>query len=340
MSSTTDYSKLKVTELREALQKRNLPTVGVKSELVARLVAADASADAPSPAANKSHLPTADDYDVDWDDNDDPAPAAAAATPNTTTTTTAATTTTTIAAPATATATAPKPEPTPAAAAPAPADPAKPKKKFASIAALFDTATPTTAAAPAKSKDATGTQNSQSPSSPSTVTDEAATSTTAAAAATTSAPKAEEPSFAAGLSASTLDVELERRKARAKRFGIDDDAAVTEATKKLEREKRFGNAGAEDAPEKKKEVVKGLDSALPDRRDRKRGAPPAQDTRGGKRTRGGNNGAGRVEQRGGQPRRAQAPAAGVQKKGGYKAILDDPAEKAKAEARARKFGVA
>lgn len=127
---------------------------------------------------------------------------------------------------------------------------------------------------------------------------------------------------------------------------MDDDATATEATKKLEREKRFG-AGTEDVPEKKKEVVKGLDSALPDRRDRKRGPPPAQDTRGGKRTRGGNNnnnnGAGRGEQRGGQQqqRRAQAPATGGgQKKGGYKAVLDDPAEKAKAEARARKFGLA
>lgn len=91
--------------------------------------------------------------------------------------------------------------------------------------------------------------------------------------------------------------------------------------------------------------MKGLDSALPERRERKRGAPMHVDgARGGKRRAGGqqqggnHNGSGAArggERRPGQPRRNTG---GVQKS--YKGILDDPAEKAKAEARARKFGLA
>lgn len=326
MSSPADYSKLKVPELRAILTERNLPTNGVKAELVARLTTADTTTGAPSPATNQAHLPTADDYEVDWDDNDEPAAPAP---------------TTTIAAPSAAPA-APSPAPVTEAVAPTPTSPPKPKKKFASIAALFDstpataaTTTPSTTKTPSKpAKD----HNSQSPSSPSTVTDDPSAPT-----ASTSAPKSE-PTFAAGLEASSIDVELARRKARAKRFGIEADAPTLEATKKLEREKRFGaNAAEEVAP--KKEAVKGLDSALPERRERKRGPPAHVENARGKRSRAGaqqvnHNGSGAA--RGSERRPNQGPRrniGGVQKSG-YKGILDDPTEKAKAEARARKFGLA
>lgn len=325
MSASADYSKLKVPELRDILTKRNLPTGGIKAELVARLTSADSTSDAaPSPATNNAHLPTADDYEVDWDDNDDPAPA-----PITTS--------------------APVAESALAAldSAPTTTSPEKPKKKFVSIAALFDapaTATTTTPAVTKTPTKSTKDHNSQSPSSPSTVTDDPNTST-----ASTSAPKAAEPNFAAGLEASSLDVELERRKARAKRFGTESDAPTAEATKKLEREKRFGASATGEETVAKKEVVKGLDSALPERRERKRGPPGhVEGGRGGKRSRqapqpthhngsgAARNGDRRPNQQG--PRRNMG---GVQKSGGgYRGVLDDPTEKAKAEARARKFGVA
>lgn len=339
MSASTDYSRLKVPELRDILTKRNLPTTGIKAELVARLTSADSASDsAPSPATNNAHLPTADDYEVDWDDNDDPAPASTSA------------------------AAAPVAESRPAAADVATtttSSPEKPKKKkFASIAALFET--PAAAAAAAAAAPATTTtlavtktptkstkdHNSQSPSSPSTVTDDPNTATSA------SVPKATEPNFAAGLEASSLDVELERRKARAKRFGTESDAPTAEATKKLEREKRFGASAGGEETVAKKEAVKGLDSALPERRERKRG-PPAhvEGGRGQKRSRGApqpvhHNGSGAA--RSGDRRPNQGPrrnAGGVQKSGGggergYRGVLDDPTEKAKADARARKFGVA
>lgn len=323
MSASADYSKLKVPELRDILTKRNLPTGGIKAELVARLTSADSTSEAaPSPATNNAHLPTADDYEVDWDDNDDPAPA-----PITTT--------------------APVAAPVAADSAPKTSSPEKPKKKFVSIAALFDapaTTTTTTLAVTKTPTKSTKEHNSQSPSSPSTVTDDPNTS-----AASTSAPKtAADPNFAAGLEASSLDVELERRKARAKRFGTESDAPTAEATKKLEREKRFGGSAAGEETVAKKEVVKGLDSALPERRERKRGPPGhVEGGRGGKRSRQApqpahHNGSGAA--RSGDRRPNQGPRrnmGGVQKSGGgYRGVLDDPTEKAKAEARARKFGVA
>ncbi|CAD0094101.1 unnamed protein product [Aureobasidium vineae] len=67
--------------------------------------------------------------------------------------------------------------------------------------------------------------------------------------------------FTSGLAKTTLDQEIEKRKARAKKFGMNEDE--DEALKALERAKRFGNT---DMPGK-------LNEALPERRERKRGAP-------------------------------------------------------------------
>ncbi|KAF2476389.1 uncharacterized protein BDR25DRAFT_210544 [Lindgomyces ingoldianus] len=64
--------------------------------------------------------------------------------------------------------------------------------------------------------------------------------------------------YSKGLAASTIDDEIEKRKARAKRFGINTEN--DESLKKLERQKKGGDFGP----------PKGLDDSLPER-TRKRG---------------------------------------------------------------------
>jgi SAP domain-containing ribonucleoprotein len=108
---------------------------------------------------------------------------------------------------------------------------------------------------------------------------------------------------------------VEKRAARAKRFGVPED---DEAKKLAERAKKFG-------VDSKETVVKGLDSALPERRQ-KRGR---EDREGG-----------RSAKRQTPDRRTEAaprPAAATMAKKPMGRILDDPAEKAKAEARAKRF---
>jgi SAP domain-containing ribonucleoprotein len=63
--------------------------------------------------------------------------------------------------------------------------------------------------------------------------------------------------FSVGLASTTIDEELEKRKARAKRFGLPED---DETTKALERAKKFGESGG----------PKGLNEALPERIDKRR----------------------------------------------------------------------
>ncbi|KAL7955878.1 hypothetical protein V8C34DRAFT_290194 [Trichoderma compactum] len=140
------------------------------------------------------------------------------------------------------------------------------------------------------------------------------------------------PSFAIGLSSTTADEELRKRVERAKRFGTELD----DETKKLaERAKRFG---VDD-----KELATGLDSALPER--------PL------KRGRGRNEGDGnRPGKRRSQDRREQQPSGNERRSGRNKgnqnqgvkgsgkpklsSIIEDPAEKAKAEKRAARFAAA
>ncbi|KAL4926013.1 uncharacterized protein BDV17DRAFT_164027 [Aspergillus undulatus] len=91
------------------------------------------------------------------------------------------------------------------------------------------------------------------------------------------------PNFSIGLSVTDLEEELKKRKARAEKFGVTEDsqAAIDEATKKLERAKRFGTAGEE---ETKAQSVGRLDQALPEKsRKRGRGGDNEQGGRGGKR---------------------------------------------------------
>lgn len=151
---------------------------------------------------------------------------------------------------------------------------------------------------------------------------------------------AEEASFALGLNATDAEAEIKKRAERAKRFGISVEADSDEK-KKADRAKRFG---VEDS-----KVVKGLDEALPERRP-KRGREQGDDSqgdnkrqsldrrnggrdnrsRGGRRFGGRGGGGGRDN---GRPQR-QGGGGSVPSR---KNVLDDPAEKAKAEARAARF---
>ncbi|CAG8892200.1 unnamed protein product [Penicillium egyptiacum] len=103
--------------------------------------------------------------------------------------------------------------------------------------------------------------------------------------------------YTRGLPQTDLEAELAKRKARAQKFGIveDDDTALKEATKQLERAKRFGT-GAEGETTSAAGVSR-LDQALPDERSRKRRNDSRNDQggRGGKRR---DNGRNRNRQRG------------------------------------------
>lgn len=99
----------------------------------------------------------------------------------------------------------------------------------------------------------------------------------------------EEKDFSTGLAARTIDEEIEKRKARARKFGLPEDS---DEIKALERAKRFGNT----------EIPGLLNKALPNERERKRGREGAGDGsggvrkhRGGRPGMGGRRGSGRRE---------------------------------------------
>lgn len=150
------------------------------------------------------------------------------------------------------------------------------------------------------------------------------------AAPQTEAPVAEKPAvnYARGLPTTELEAELAKRKTRAEKFGIveDDDTALREATKQLERAKRFGT-GAEETD------VSRLDQALSDGRGRKRQNDSRNDGRGGKR-----RDAGRDRNRnrhggGGKARQGKVVDSGVKKN------LSDK-DAAAMEARKKRFAAA
>lgn len=85
--------------------------------------------------------------------------------------------------------------------------------------------------------------------------------------------------FSSNIPTTTVDAELEKRKARAARFGMTE--SNDDALKALERAKKFGTDSAADKP-----GVKGLDEALPERRPKRgRGGEVEGGTRQGKRSR-------------------------------------------------------
>ncbi|KAF3285420.1 hypothetical protein TWF970_010477 [Orbilia oligospora] len=121
-------------------------------------------------------------------------------------------------------------------------------------------------------------------------------------------PKAPEPveSFTAGLATTNTDSELEKRKKRAARFGVP----VTDSIKLAERAKRFAADGDDS---NKDTTIKALDSALGENKGKKR----ASETR--------------IQNE--PPKKSKdSPKPAVT------GVLTDPSEKAKAEARAKRFG--
>lgn len=128
------------------------------------------------------------------------------------------------------------------------------------------------------------------------------------------APEAPKQDFSIGIQQTDAEKEAEKRAARAKRFGISED---DEAKKLAERAKKFGHDPNTD-------VVKGLDAALPERRA-KRGREEKQGGRATKR---------QTPDRRTEPAKQAKPAPAKKPTG---RIIDDPAEKAKAEARAKRF---
>ncbi|KAF8542930.1 hypothetical protein BDD12DRAFT_802538 [Trichophaea hybrida] len=217
----TDYNKLTVPKLREILTSRELPTNGLKTELIARLSAADSSTTAtpealpagtaPTPTAepSNSHLPT-EEYTVDWSDDTTTKPSTTAA-------------------------------------------PSKPARK--SIAALFDSPPKPDASAPAAAK--TGNE----PSSPSTVTSESAPTTTttaptpvfAANLPTTSLDDeiARRKKRAERFGLSAKESEALKALERQKRFGIEEkvetvgglDDALPEQQRKRREQQQGGRGG-------------------------------------------------------------------------------------------------
>ncbi|KAF4960993.1 hypothetical protein FGADI_643 [Fusarium gaditjirri] len=146
---------------------------------------------------------------------------------------------------------------------------------------------------------------------------------------TAEAPAEPEKSYAIGLQSTAADDEAKKRAERAKRFGIEEDE---DAKKRADRAKRFGLD--------EKELATTLDSALPER-SRKRGrdrTTEGEANRPGKRQSldRRNGGGGRRRGRGGRDGgRDGGPR--KEKTSTRSGILDDPAEKAKAEKRAARF---
>lgn len=299
-----EYTKMKNADLEALLKERNLPHTGKKADLVKRLQESDAqNPDGAAPAASKN------DDEIDWDDE----PAAAANEASKASTDAAAT----------------------AIAAGGQGQPANPQA-VPNQQVDID---------PSQTNDLTVSKPSDDASTAQPADSEPAT-TAADAAAPSEAQQAEEAKpavdFTSGLKVTTLDQEIEKRKARAKKFGLNEDE--DEALKALERAKRFGNT---DLPGK-------LNEALPERRERKRGAPSGEEDQGARKKRGGgagNAGAGNERRggagnerggrrdggrRNGAPQsKAAAPAAAPASKA--KPAMSD-ADKAKAEARKARFG--
>jgi SAP domain-containing ribonucleoprotein len=304
----TDYNSLTVADLKKVLQERSLPTTGKKADLVARLEEHDKASKpatetvksaAAKPAA--ATVPGAED-EIDWDD-DAPVGGDSSTAAKAKSDTIAASTSKPVAKPAAVTA-----KQKPATDAPKKTEEQKP-------------------AAPAAPVARAGAEADDAQPEP------------ADAEKTEAAPAKD---FSIGLSQTDAEKELQKRRDRAKRFGLTKDAASADAIKLLERAKKFGTGATEG--------VKGLDSALPERpQKRGRGGDKDAENREPKRQRENGDGDGRKGGRAGRGRRGegrgQREGSGARENDKGKAgrpntgsVLDDPKERAKAEARAKKFG--
>ncbi|KKZ63496.1 hypothetical protein EMCG_02227 [[Emmonsia] crescens] len=238
---TVEYAKKTNAELIEILKSRSLPHTGKKADLVARLQEADKAEANKAAAAAPSKVAAVEDV-IDWDDD---------------------------------------------AALAEPAVPAKPSISTAATAPINQVPNPTVVPNQKVDIDPSTTHDLKAVRSEgkaeATVGDKAAAADGINGTDVQPEEKPEEKpdvDYSIGLSATDLEVELAKRKARAEKFGIVEDSstALEQAKKAVERAKRFGTV-TEDAA-----IVKGLDEALPDRpRKRERGNDEAGSGRGGKR---------------------------------------------------------
>jgi SAP domain-containing ribonucleoprotein len=129
--------------------------------------------------------------------------------------------------------------------------------------------------------------------------------------------------FSMGLRVTTIDEELEKRKARAKKFGIQEtDPLAQEALQRLERAKKFGEEGG----------PRGLNEALPEQREKRRRDGGEDGSRDHKR-----RGAGRFAGRsGGRGDRRQQTNEGNTKRSGAPSWMNER-DRAAAEARKSRF---
>ena len=130
--------------------------------------------------------------------------------------------------------------------------------------------------------------------------------------------------FSSGMKTTTIDEEIAKRKARAKKFGTDE--ANDETLKELERLKRFGATDMSGA----------LNSALPERREKKRAREPedagsgqANNNKKGRPALGGREGSGRP------PNRERSSTPRNQTTGASSSLSE--ADRQKAEARKARF---
>lgn len=214
-----DYAKMKVADLDALLKERGLPTSGKKADKIEQLTKDDEKkAASAAPAATKPAALHPED-EIDWDDDAEPAAEPAKAAP---------------AATEVVQATATPDEPSTTAKAGGKGQPPNPQAVPNQVADIDPSKTDDLSVKPPVD----GTEASAEPDKEEN--------------------KEPAPDYTRGLAATNIDEEIEKRKARAKKFGlkIEDD----EGLRKLERAKKFGETGP----------PKGLDEALPER-SRKRG---------------------------------------------------------------------
>ncbi|KAK0674162.1 hypothetical protein QBC41DRAFT_310492 [Cercophora samala] len=297
----SDYNSMKVPELKKVLQERSLPQGGNKADLIARLQEDDKQKAPETAEPQADTKPAAAEDEIDYDDDDFPPMAKKVDVPATTTQD--------------------KPE----------------EKKTEDAPAAETKADETAPAATAEGDKPAETAATEEPAAPAA------------------------PLFTANLAATNAQTEAEKRAARAARFGIVLDEESEEA-KAAARAAKFGVAN---------DQISALDSALPERGSRKRGREGKDDGTKAKGPDGGeqqqraskrqqqqqpnannrNNNNNRTQQQRGGRRGGPGGGGGgrnnnnnnnnQQQRNGTAAAkpqrVEDPAEKAKREARAKRF---
>ncbi|KAI9817896.1 MAG: hypothetical protein M1827_001015 [Pycnora praestabilis] len=313
----SDYTKMKVPDLQSKLKSLSLPHTGVKADLIARLEEHDQKATAKAttstltPAAASAPVPAAPppEDEIDWDAPDEDNTTVAAATT-------------------------------------APPKPSSPGSAALAMGGRGRAANPLAvpnqvpAIDPSQTADLVAIEPDGT-----TTTAEDTPAKTAALKEVLDAEEAEKPppvDYTAGIAATDLDREIQKRKDRAAKFGIKE--SDEDAQKALERAKKFGTGIKGEKEAGAAVMVKGLDEALPERRKRGRGDEREEGgERGGKRREngGGRGGRGRRDQDRSErrnDRRGAGRGEGAQKNGGGGGGGGfSEADKAKMAARAKKF---